>query len=318
MAEGRLPVEMLTGVELHLTKIALFLKALLYSLTNNQELVELLGHITGGNVRQVIELVTKFIGSPNVDADKIIGIMEQEGQYTVPVHEFSKHALLGEYSHYSPDSSLAMNIFDVRFPDRREHFLSPMLVAYLHHDGPHRNREGFVTSSQIEEEMQSWGFTVPQIENALRRATNKKLIETTERITFEEDMTGLVGDMPMAFRVTTIGAYHLLRWAPSFAYLDAMVFDTPIFDSKRTEAMQHALNSLDIKDRYDRACEFRSYLSESWAMADLSPAYFDWSSLAKHGDGSFEMVARVVRSGPRAIRKGGDGRRRRAARGSRR
>jgi len=54
--------------------------------------------------------------------------MEKTGNYLVPVHEFSKSALLGEYSHYHPASSIAMNLFDVRFPDEREHFLVPMVL----------------------------------------------------------------------------------------------------------------------------------------------------------------------------------------------
>jgi hypothetical protein len=52
--------------------------------------------------------------------------MENDGNYLIPVHEFSKSALLGDYSHYNPESSIAMNIFDVIYPDPREHFLIGM------------------------------------------------------------------------------------------------------------------------------------------------------------------------------------------------
>lgn len=294
MAEGRLPIERLKGVQLNYRSLALFLKALLHSMKYNKDLVELLSNITGGNIRAVIDLVIKFIGSPNVDADKIISIMQEQSSYRIPVHEFSKSALLGEYSHYSPESSIAMNLFDVRFPDVREHFLVPLVIGYLNYDGPHRNREGFVTSGDILAEMQSWGFTQQQTESALRRTTNKRLIETTERVTFDEDITGLIGDMPAAFRITTVGAYHLLKWAPTFAYLDAMAFDTPIFDSATSEDLVRDAESFDIRERYRRTVEFRKYLNTAWHDSNLAPPYFDWLGLLPIGQASFDSVKRFV------------------------
>jgi hypothetical protein len=294
MAEGRLPIERLKGVQLNYKSLALFLKALLYSMQHNKDLVELLSNITGGNIRAVIDLVTKFIGSPNVDADKIISIMQEQSTYRIPVHEFSKSALLGEYSHYSPDSSIAMNVFDVRFPDEREHFLVPMVIGYLNYDGPHRNREGFVACDEILAEMQNWGFNQQQTESALRRTTNKRLIETTERVTFDEDITGLIGDMPAAFRLTTVGAYHLLKWAPTFAYLDAMAFDTPIFEAATLDDLSKEAESFDIRERYRRTMEFKKYLNTVWHNSNLAPPYFDWLGLLPIGQASFESVRRFV------------------------
>lgn len=216
MAEGRIQVERFKDIGLRLSNIALFLKALLYSLRCNDELVEFLANITGGNIRSVIGFVTKFIGSPNVDAQKIIEIMEHEGRYVVPLHEFWKAALLGEFSYYDPMSSLALNVFDLSSPNLNEHFLLPIVLAYLDFDGSHKSNEGFVTTLAILSEVQRWGFTQAAIENALRRANNKKLIETSQRITFDENEAGLHGKMPESFRISTIGAYHLKRWISEF------------------------------------------------------------------------------------------------------
>ena len=78
--------------------------------------------------------------------------------------------------------------------------------------------------------MQEWSFTPEATEAALRRANNKKLLESPRRVTFDEDEGGLLGDMPEYFRISTIGAYHLLRWITEFSYLDAVSYDTPILD----------------------------------------------------------------------------------------
>ena len=159
VAEGELPLGGMHQFDLHVPTLSLFIQALLQSLQRNERLVELLSNITGGNIRAVIELVRNFIGSPNVESDKIIRIMQETGDYTVPVHEFGKSAILGEFSHFHEDSSLALNVFDVRFPDQREHFLIPLILGYLNHDEDHRDKEGFVRSDAITEHLQTQAFT---------------------------------------------------------------------------------------------------------------------------------------------------------------
>jgi len=307
IAEGRLPIESISNVSLNLASIASFLKALLQSLKRNPEVAEFLSNITGGNVRSMIDFVTKFTGSPNVDSDKIIEIYEETGGYIIPVHEFSKAALLGDYSNYDPHSSLAMNIFDVRFPDAREHFLCPLILSFLNYDGVHRNLEGFVTAKKIKQEMQAHGFLVEQAESALRRMTNKKLIETTQRVTFEETSGAEYAEaLADAFRVTTIGAYHLVRWCSTFAYLDAMVFDTPVFDPSASERCGTNIESFDIRHRHSRATAFRDYLSHAWGISGITAPYFNWETLLRSGANTFESVSSFI-SHPRPSR--GQGRR---------
>ncbi|OAI06750.1 hypothetical protein [Methylomonas methanica] len=294
LAEGRLPLDRLNGITIKLDAIALFLKALLFSLRNNKEISEILSNITGGNIREALELIKGFIGSANVDSEKIIHIMRSEGQYLIPLHEFTKQALLGEYSHFDARSSLALNLFDVRYPDQKEHFLASMIIGFLFTDGPKKSPEGFVHTDDLLAEMQTYGFVADQIEHALRRLTNKKLIETTERITFDEGLQGLVGDMPLAFRVTTIGVYHIQRWAPSFAYLDAVLFDTPIFDENHRKEISAKLESFDIRERYKRTVKFRDYLNECWSQITKPPVFFDWPTLRNTGTPSFVSVKRAI------------------------
>lgn len=295
MAEGRLPVEALSGVSLDLNGIAAFFKALLHSLRKNPQVSEFLSNITGGNVRSMIDFVTKFIGSPNVDSDKIIQIMAEDDEYIIPLHEFSKAALLGDYSHYDPHSSIAMNIFDVRHPDRREHFLCSLMLGYLNYDASHRGTDGFVLTTSLEKELQECGFAIEQVESALRRLTNKKLIETSQRVTFEES-TGveLQGEIPDAFRITTVGAYHLSRWSGTFAYLDAMAFDTPIFDPIAHTACNKDIESFEIGMRLQRTRALKNYLNETWMLLGVNVPYYNWNSITAQGQGTFDSVTSFI------------------------
>ncbi|MGP2408318.1 hypothetical protein V2A84_01605 [Yersinia sp. 2553 StPb PI] len=294
MSEGKIPLENAEFVRININNLSLFIKVLLESLRRNKSLGEFIENITGGNVRQALSFITGFIGSPNVEAEKIISTYEREGRYAIPVHEFSKQALLGDFSHFDPNTSLAMNIFDVSMADESEHFLVPIILALLSERIDIHDRDGFCETQKIVNEMQILGFIPSQTENALRKSTNKKLIETSQRFTFEEDETGLIGEMPEKFRATSIGQYHLKRWISDFAYLDAMLFDTPIFNPEIINGMRSSCESFNIEDRFRRATAFKEYLLSAWQKLVNKPSYFDISELLKMGDSSFENVKRVI------------------------
>lgn len=294
MSEGKIPLEKAEFVRIHIDNLSLFIKVLLESLRRNRSLGEFIENITGGNVRQALTFITGFIGSPNVEAEKIISTYEHEGRYIIPVHEFSKQALLGEYSHFDPNTSLAMNIFDVGLADESEHFLVPLILSLLSEKNDIQDRDGFLETKKIIDELQTLGFIPAQTESALRKTTNKKLIETSQRFTFDEDETGLIGEMPNKFRLTSIGQYHLKRWLSDFAYLDAMLFDTPIFNPEVSNSMRSTCESFSIQDRYNRSISFKSYLAGVWDKFPNKPNYFDLSQAFKMGEPSFNNVKRVV------------------------
>ena len=238
----------------------------------------------------------RIIGSPNVDVVKIIDLLKKGEDYLIPIHEFSKTAILGDYSHYNPDSSMAMNLFDVLYPDEREHFLSFMILEFLLWAESPKNTDGFTSADDISSEMQGWNFVSRQIEGKLRDLTNRRLIESTERVTFEEDdALKLVGDLPFAFRVTSVGVYHIRKWSGTFAYLDGMVFDTPIFHQGTFERICERLEEFAINVRLERAKCFREYLSNVWNRSHLSPAYFDWNATVRRSRGDFRRVEKSIK-----------------------
>ena len=288
MAEGRLPLERIAGIQLNITSIAMVIRALLQSLQRNDDLQELLANITGGNVRELLEFVTSFIGSPNVDAEKIVRIMSERGSYRIPLHEFSKAALLGDYAHYHSESSLALNLFDVKYPDPREHFLAPLILAFLDFEGSHKQADGFCFSEAIVEEAQACGFNSSQIIEALERMLGRKLIETPER---GDALQGKLRPFSReTLRVTARGAYHVRRWMPTFAYIDAMAFDTPIFEETVRDALLPESESFSIVVRYARALSFRKYLLSQWHAAGIRVPYFDFNDALQRGEPSFHSV----------------------------
>ncbi|HEY4941501.1 MAG TPA: hypothetical protein VII56_08735 [Rhizomicrobium sp.] len=296
IAGGQIHPEVLKQISINLKSITIVLRAIVRSIDQNPEIRRFIANITGGNVRQLMELFTNFIGSPNVDFNNIIRIEESENDYLVPLHEFTKHALLGEYAHYSPSTSLAANVLDVTSNDPREHFLSPIILAYLNLPGSHRNVEGFVPVDRIMGELQSFRYVPTQIQNQLQRLAEKNLIQPAGRAT-DLSSEGIVSAPSLYddFRITSVGAYHLLEWLPTFAYVDAMSFDTPIFNETCLDVMTTNANSFDISIRLRRTEEFSRYLWAQWHIADLIVPYFNWTAIARRIESSFASVRSSIK-----------------------
>lgn len=272
-----------------------FLRATLRSIRKNEEIRQFLSNITGGNTRAVIELITSFCGSPNVEAEKIIALERAYGDYLVPLHEFTKHALLGEYAYFNPHSSLvACNVFDVTAADPREHFLSCLLVSYLTSNIGTRDNDGFVSGDTIVSEMLRHNFLEEQTVATLRRLAQKRLVETPHAHFREVAVPEKDNPKQFYFRATTVGVYHVRYWAGSFAFLDATSTDTPIFDEFVRDEVSRLAGAFEISRRYKRSMMFRDYLEAAWRTSEFEAAYFDFGTLVDSQARTFETVKHVV------------------------
>jgi len=290
IADGKLHLQRLQGISFKLGNMVTLIKVLLDSIDQSDDIKLFLENITAGNVRLLIGFLSSMFGNPNVDLQGVVIGLEQSSRYFIPVHDFWKVALKGNYNYFDPEKVLAANIFTVQTNDEREHFLLPLLLGLLDESAPRRTAEGFVPFSVLKDELQSLGYKPAVIDVIVRMANNKKLIEAPDRVTFEEDEDGAYGLVPTAFRINTIGAYHLKTWMTSFAYMDAMVVDTPIFEENTASELRRTIRSMKLVDRYQRAVRFRDYLTNIWTASGMAPSYFDWDAFCRRGQQTFDRV----------------------------
>lgn len=291
VAEGRAAPAALRNVELNLASIVSFLTATLRSIKSNPQIQSFLSNITGGNTRLVIELFTSFCGSPNVESERIVRIENEEHNYTVPLHEFTKHALLGEYAYYNPLSSyVACNVFDVTTADPNEHFLCALAVAYLTSSLGVKDSDGFVLGASIISEMMRLGFTEDQTRLGLRRLALRRLIETPHGHYRELSVPADERPDTYYFRATSIGAYHIRYWIGSFSFLDAVSIDTPIFDEAARDVIIGRVNSNVINDRHLKTVTFRDYLLSKWQIANFDVNYYDFPAVVSSQHDGFAAV----------------------------
>lgn len=296
VAKGKQELTALEGIRFQFKGIVAFLRATLRSIKSNDDIQVFLGNITGGNTRSVIELVTSFFGSPNVDSEKIIRIEQQSGRYQVPLHEFTKHALLGEYSYYNPQSSLyACNVYDVSVADPREHFLKPALLAFLYSNSGVANRDGYIMGETLVAEMKRIGFDEDQTRHGLRKLARNRLIETPQAHFRELSVDEGVFPESFHYRSTSIGMYHVRKWIATFSFLDAVSIDTPVFDeATRTELIEIA-GSFSIHHRINKAKLFRDYLEKQWLASGIGVSYFDFSETIRSQNATFREVEKALK-----------------------
>jgi hypothetical protein len=245
-----------------------YIEVLLESFKRSKPLVQFIDELSGGNTRRALDFLLAFIKSGHVNAEKILSIADAGGHYNIPIHEFMRAVIYGDFEHYDPAASPVANIFDISSPDGREHFLLPNILAFVDRTG-RSEQEGFVEAKQVHDFCQTLGFLPTQIESSLKKAVRSRLL----------DPSPLFADAPVtAYRITTAGAYSYRELPNFFSYLDAMTVDTPIVDREiRTEIRDCAT----VDQRLKRGEWFRKYLDKEHKALTATNFAFDWPAADK-------------------------------------
>ena len=275
LTSGQIPLgAAVHGSHMDLASLEILLRVFLRSTTRldasprKDDLMRCVENLSSGNVRLALDLVLGFFGSGHVDTQKIITKVRDEGGYFIPLHEFHRAIIYGDNVHYDSSRSPIANIFDITTVDPKEHFLQPIVIAYLRHPAIERTDEGFVPVEKVYEYCQGLGFVPEQIDVAIIRCFGKRLIETAaRRIPIPGKIDGF------GIRPTPIGLYHIHELLGNFSYLDAVVVDTPILDP---QLEQHITDVHTLADRIQRAFIFREYLDRAWRFFHPTNLPLDW------------------------------------------
>ncbi|PZO14848.1 MAG: hypothetical protein DCF25_14320 [Leptolyngbya foveolarum] len=273
LTRGEIPIQVLPeGMGVRFASLEAIICSFLKSLRTNKELSECIDNISGGNIRLALDLVRGFFGSGHIDTQKIVDIQGKDSRtgYIIPLHEFVRAVLFGDNIYYDATRSPIANLFDISSNDPKEHFVLPLLIGVIHSLGSNGSNGGFVETNIVYEHFQGLGFTANQVDEALVTSTRKKLIETTARLIPQPGQI-----MPHTLRVTTLGLYHISRLCGLFAYIDAIILDTPILDSETREVVRDVR---DIDLRLDRAESFKGYLDDQWSGMSMQGLGFDWNN----------------------------------------
>jgi hypothetical protein len=158
-------------------------------------------------------------------------------------------------------------LFSLLTQDGREHFILPLVLAEVDRQGGEGQSEGYIPSASVYSYAQKIGYAPSQLEWALERAVGNHLLEARSNADGSD----------IRYRLTSIGAYIVWRLPSMFAYLDAVVVDTPILDDGYRNKI---LDAHTIDERLNRAELFRIYLDRQWQLCPPDQ-HFDWTSMSE-------------------------------------
>lgn len=255
-----------------------YLRMLIRAFDSQTDVIEFIDNMCAGNVREALNYVASFVGSGHVDSEKILSIMERSGSYLLPLHEFLRAVIHRDAEHYDPSDSPIPNIYDVASSSKSEHFAMLILLDYVERAGQVGGNHGFVQRDLVLSFMQSAGFSVAQTLPQIRRAFDKGLLSSPE---------GLKDEGSDRIRITSAGAYSHKKLCVLFAYLDAVIVDTPIVDPGHRAKVQAAYS---IEERLARSILFLDYLDACWQDSPLLSERFDWLSLSSAARGQIADI----------------------------
>ncbi len=261
------------------SKLHQLIEVFLYSLDTNRELLTFLNNTSNENIRKAIEIIKKFFGSGHVDMEKILDIYNDSGKYLIPLHELLRSVIFSDNIHFSPTNTEIINVFDVRYYNSNEHFILLLLISLLDDYSKNSRNSGFVSIPETYSYLQGVGFTPPQIDSVLNFAYAKKMFEISQK---GDKLDTEIQELQI--RATNLAIYHLHFLIKSFTYIDAIIVDTPILDSTYRGNIPNTMN---IKNRIDRAIIFKEYLDKQWEKSNITSNYFNWQQFS--GDLSYDI-----------------------------
>ena len=214
----------------------------------------LLESIAMGNLRRAMKMFGMFLTSGHTDAGKMLSIVRSRSEYLIPLHEFVKAIGLGDSRYYQTENSYIMNLYAIADESRPSHFTRLRILHYLF---LHRSRTtmygvGFVRTDVFKQEFMRIGTSEIDFVESLRTLTAYSLLEND---IYDADQ------ISQAYRITVAGRYYMRYFAGKFAYLDLILHDTPIADSRIFDAISELIGSKELDYRFRRVQLFLHYLA---------------------------------------------------------
>lgn len=230
-------------------------------------IIPVLEAVSNGNIRRLLDLTRKILCSGYLDTGKILKRIEATGKtYYIPDFEGVKTLIFEDYQQYDPSKSPFINLFDIKYSDNSEHFLTISILNYLSKIPDDNQDRSYTKISVIILYLASLGYSYGVSIDKVRYLIDKHYIKSAiDNDEIEED--DLV-------QITPLGKYHIFNLISQFQYLDATIIDTPILNDDVREKITNVLN---IDERMKRTELYLDYLNSSIEHVNDSEIKSFWS-----------------------------------------
>lgn len=267
------------NISVELPTAAAFFECCRDSFAENRGLTNVFAAVANGDIRSLLRFVGEFLTSQHLNTRKIVEKI-RSGGYILAAHEAIRALLYGDFWHYNPDRGVFPNLFDIEHADGTEHFVRPLALHFLERQSDTSLNHGFIPTKDLVEYLCQIGFGQDTARTGVAWLLKTKCVEDRLGDNLFEPLRDQV-------RITPLGKFLIAELIGTFAYIDAVVVDTPIVDSS-VRASIH--DELAIDNRVVRGRAFKRYLDEcASGIRDADTAAF-WKTVSDSLDADFNRV----------------------------
>ncbi len=248
------------GIKLNIPDLSVFFDIVQRSILSGKA-GDFIDAIADNNIRKGLTLVTNFLTSGHIQADRAIkNYLDGEHEYTFPFHEVFKGSILGQWRHYKEDKAECINLFDSRISYKSARLLRLYILKHLWTIARSESSKD-VPSSDFVDIFSKLGISENQILNCLNSLYKNGLLRNTSA----EDI-----DINSNIVITRRGGFYIKYLSTKMAYLEACLYDTAIDDDDAWEVLLNYTISIEVETsipkrmdiRRSRILYFLEYLSK--------------------------------------------------------
>ncbi len=274
MLRGKLPIpEIGSGASLQVANVSDYLEVLQHSFTKDPEMLAFCEDISGGNMRLALDYLIAFMSCGHVDAPKILEKWRNNGEYMIPIHEFTRGVMFSDREYYSSKDATISNVFSSGGSEKIDVFsiVDALGIASVAMNDTRTIAEGvgYIGIQDLKLRLVSVGYQHDQADRTIAQCMACRFLETNLK-------SGEVNGATHV-RISPTGRYYHSTLIRTFVYIDAVCLDTPICD-KKVFAKVTDVQTLPL--RLARAEHFIDYLDACHMEHTMRHASSDWSSIA--------------------------------------
>ncbi len=173
------------------------------------------------NVRKGLNLITNFLTSGHIHADRAIQTYMTDARYIFPFHEVFKGAIYGQWKYFKEVRAECFNLFDSKHNSKNLRLLRFCLLSHLYTNAKASEKTAEVSVQECIEIFSKIGANSGQIITTLTDMVKYDLIKSTESKEIEQDSKVFI---------TKTGGYYYAILSNSMPYIEACMYDTTIDD----------------------------------------------------------------------------------------
>jgi len=204
--------------------------------------------LSDSNIRRGLTLVTNFLTSGHINADRAITTyINENAAYTFPFHEVFKGTMLGQWKHFREDKSEGVNLFDARLGS---HVLRLLRLTMLNYMLNRAQQEHSVEVSVLDcvRLFSACGASPTHVVDCLRFLQRKGLVRSVAA----EDV-----DQESVIVLTRSGGYYTKILSRKLSYVEECMFDTAIDDVEAWQTLNEATTAIEREFSIPKRMEMR-------------------------------------------------------------